>query len=165
MVPAKRTAVAPVKFVPVMTTEVPGAPLAGEKLVIVGAGCTVTSKFVLLVPVPAEFSTAIGPSVAPVGTVAVIWVGEFTVKVAEMPLKRTAVVPVKLVPVMTTEVPTGPLVGVKLAMVGVRVGVTSKLEGQLAVPPSGPFAVTVTGPSTAPEGTATLIWVPAGFTV
>ena len=86
---------------------------------MVGAGWDVTSNEAVLVAVPEEVTTLIGPSVAPVGTVAVIWVGEFTVKVAEVPLKRTAVAPVKFVPVMTTEVPTGPLVGLKPEMVGV----------------------------------------------
>jgi hypothetical protein len=64
-------------------------------------------------------TTLILPLVAPVGTVAVIWVDEFTVKlVAFVVLNRTAVAPVKLVPVMTTLVPTGPLVGLKDVTVG-----------------------------------------------
>jgi hypothetical protein len=64
-------------------------------------------------------TTLILPLVAPVGTVAVIWVDEFTVKlVAFVVLNRTAVAPVKFVPVMTTVVPTGPLVGLKDVTVG-----------------------------------------------
>jgi hypothetical protein len=135
VVPANRTAVAPVKFVPVMTTEVPGAPLVGEKPVTVGAGVAVTSKLVELVPVPAGFTTEMAPSVAPVGTVAVICVAELTVNVEFVPLKRTAVAPVKLVPVIVTEVPTGPLVGVKPVTVGVWVAVTVNVDGQSSVPP------------------------------
>lgn len=43
---------------------------------------------------------------------------ELTVKLAEVPLKRTEVAPVNSVPVITTVNPTGPLVGLKLVMVG-----------------------------------------------
>jgi len=73
-----------------------------------------------------------GPVVAPPGTVAVIWVLLLTVKVAATPLKRTSVVPVKFVPVMVTEVPTGPDVGEKLVMVGGRK--TTKFVLLVAVP-------------------------------
>ena len=51
---------------------------------------------------------------APAGEVAVIWVAELTVKVvAAVAPKTTAVAPVKLVPVMVTDVPParGPAVG------------------------------------------------------
>src|SRR5438552_19065284 len=59
-----------------------------------------------------------GPLESPAGTVAVIAVAEFTVKLALVPLNRTALAPVKLVPLIVTLVPTGPLLGVKLATVG-----------------------------------------------
>ena len=72
-----------------------------------------------LVPVPAAFTTDIVPDVAPAGTVAVICVALFTVNVAAIPLKRTAVAPVKLVPVITTVPPAQAVVGVKLVIVGV----------------------------------------------
>ena len=39
-------------------------------------------------------------------------------KLAAVPLNRTAVAPVKFVPLIVTLVPTGPLVGVKLVIVG-----------------------------------------------
>jgi len=71
-----------------------------------------------LVAVPAGLVTVMGPVVAPAGTVAVIWMEVTTVNVALTPLKLTLVVPMKLVPVMVTEVPTGPDVGVKLEMMG-----------------------------------------------
>jgi hypothetical protein len=45
-------------------------------------------------------------------------VAELTVKFAFVPLNRTAVAPVKFVPLIVTLVPTGPLVGVKLVIVG-----------------------------------------------
>jgi hypothetical protein len=62
------TAVAPVKFVPLIVTLVPTGPLAGVKLVIAGAGITV--KLLVLVAVPPGVVTLNGPVVAPAGTVA-----------------------------------------------------------------------------------------------
>ena len=66
--PLNVTAVAPVKFVPLIVTLAPTGPLAGVTLVIVGAGTTV--KLVALVAVPPGVVTLTGPVVAPVGTVA-----------------------------------------------------------------------------------------------
>ena len=72
-VPLKVTLVAPVKLVPVMVTEVPVGPEVGVNEEIVGAGAVVvTVNEAVLVPVPDDVVTAIGPVVAPVGTVAVI---------------------------------------------------------------------------------------------
>ena len=65
----KVTAVAPVKFVPVMGTLLPTVPLAGLKLVIVG-GFVTTANDELLVAVPAGVLTLNVPLVAPAGTVA-----------------------------------------------------------------------------------------------
>jgi hypothetical protein len=45
-------------------------------------------------------------------------VAELTVKLALVPLNRTAVAPVNFVPLIVTLVSTGPLVGVKLVIVG-----------------------------------------------
>ena len=56
-----------------------------------------------------------------------------TVKLALTLLNATAVVPVKFVPLMVTLVPTGPLAGVKLLIVGGLI--TVKLPALLAVPP------------------------------
>ena len=69
LTPLNRTAVAPVKFVPLIVTVLPANPLAGVKLVIVGAGAT-TVKLVALVAVPPGVVTLSGPVVAPAGTVA-----------------------------------------------------------------------------------------------
>ena len=66
--------------------------------------------------------------------------------VAFTPLNATAVAPVKFVPVIVTLVPTGPLVGAKLVIVGA--GTTVKLLALVAVPPG---VVTLTGPVVAPE--------------
>ena len=68
VVPLNFTAVAPVKFAPLIVTLVPTGPLVGVKLVIVGAGMTV--KGVALVAVPPDVVTLSVPVVAPVGTVA-----------------------------------------------------------------------------------------------
>src|SRR5207245_3741441 len=116
VVPLNVTAVAPVKAVPVSVTLAPTAPLVGEKLVMVGGGMTV--KELALVAVPPAVVTLMIPVVAPLGTVAVICVSEFTVKVAVVPLKLTAVAPVKAVPLIVTLAPTPPLLGEKLLIVG-----------------------------------------------
>src|SRR5947208_9885184 len=95
---------------------------------------TVTVKLFVLVAVPPGVVTLSGPVVAPVGTVAWIVVAEVTVKLALTPLNVTVVAPVKLVPLIVTLVPTGPLVGVKLVIVG---GLTTVNEPALvAVPPA-----------------------------
>jgi hypothetical protein len=149
--PLKLTAVAPVRFVPVMTTVVPAPPLVGVNEVTVGAGRTV--KLAALVPVPAGAVTEIGPVVAPAGTVAVIWVFELTVNaIAETPLNLTAVAPVRFVPVTTTDVPMPPLAGAKEVTVGGR----KKFVALVPVPPA---AVTEIGPVVAPAGTVAVIFV------
>src|SRR5205085_3758339 len=106
-------------------------------------------KLVALVPVPAAFVTVIFPLVAPVGTVALICVSEFTVNVvAAVPLKLTPVAPVKPVPVRVTLVPAGPLTGVNEVMLGTTV--TVKLVALVPVPAA---FVTVIFPLAAPVGT------------
>ena len=74
--PPKRTAVAPVKLVPVMVTEVPVPPDVGLNPLIVGADVKVNVP--LLVAVPPGVTTETVP-VVPVPTTAVIWVLELTV--------------------------------------------------------------------------------------
>jgi hypothetical protein len=118
LVPLKRTAVASVKFVPLIVTAVmTGRPLVGVKLVIVG-GLAATVNALALETVPAGVVTLIGPAVAPLGTAVAIVVTELTVKLALTPLKVTAVAPVKFVPVIVTVVSTGALVGMKLVIDG-----------------------------------------------
>ena len=108
--------VAPVRNVPAMATTVPAGPLVGVKLVTVGG--VVTVYVAVLIAVPAGATIVILPEVAPAGTVALTEVAEVTVNVvAAFPLNLTAVAPVRLVPVITTAVPTGPLTGVKLVIV------------------------------------------------
>jgi len=69
-VPLNLTEVAPVKFVPLIVTGTPTAPLGGEKVEI--AGMMFTVKLVALTAVPAAVVTLIGPVVAKEGTVALI---------------------------------------------------------------------------------------------
>ena len=71
---------------------------------------------------------------------------EVTEKVAGVPLNATVVAPVKFKPVIVTFVPTGPLVGVKLVIVGATVNVLA-----LVVVPPG--VVTLSVPVVAPVGT------------
>jgi len=107
----------------------------------------VTVKLVGLAAVPPGVVTWIFPVLAPVGTVAVIVVLELTEKVvAFTPPKVTLVAPVKLFQVICTTVPTAPLVGLKLAIVGV----TRKILLLVRAPPG---VVTVTVPVVAATGT------------
>ena len=110
-------------------------------------------KLALLVAVPAAVVTLIGPDDATVGTVAVICVLLSTENAADVPLNFTSVAPVRLVPVILTLVPTGPLVGAKALSVGAGV-VTVKLALLVAVPLG---VVTLMGPVAAPAGTVALI--------
>ena len=125
VVPLKVTLVVPMKLLPVMVTAVPTGPLVGVKEVIEGGRVTVKSP--PLVAVPSALVTLIFPVVAPEGTVVLICAFDVTVKAAVAPLKRTLVVPVKLLPVIVTAVPIGPPVGVKKEIEGGRVTVKSPL--------------------------------------
>jgi hypothetical protein len=112
------TEVAPRKFEPLIVTKVPARPTVGVKLVILGGGGFVTVNVWVLTAVPSEFVTEILPVVALIGTVAVIFVSEFTAYVAAAPLNFTALVPVKPLPLIVTAVPGGPLDGKKLEIDG-----------------------------------------------
>ena len=73
----------------------------------------------LLVPTPMEVVTDTLP-LAPLPTVAVIVLESTTVnEAAAVPPKRTAVAPVKKLPLMSTAVPLAPEVGEKLLTTGV----------------------------------------------
>ena len=100
-------------------------------------------KFAVLVPVPLGVVTLILPVVAPVGTVAVICVDEFTVNdVAAVVLNFTELVvklapltvPLKFVPVIVTDVPTGPKAGVNEVIVGVGAVTTVKFVALVRCP-------------------------------
>ena len=131
-------------------------PLVGEKDPIVGDPLGVTVKLFALVADPLPFVTVMVPVVADGGTVAVIWLAEFTTKLALDPLKTTDLVPAKFVPVMVTLVPEGPLVGENDVIVGDPAGVTVKSFALVAVPVA---VMTDIGPVEAPGGTTAVIRV------
>jgi hypothetical protein len=161
-VPLNFTEVVPVKFVPSIVTVVPLGPLVGENDVIVGDPVGVTVKLPVLVAVPPGVVTLIRPVMAPDGTTAVICVGELTVKlVALVFLNFTTVAPVKLVPVMTTDVPTGPEVGTNEVIVGAAGAPVTVKSWLLVAVPLG--VVTLIRPVVAPLGTVAMSWVPEGF--
>lgn len=113
----------------------------------------VTVKCEALVTVPPAVVTEIGPVFAPFGTVASISVAETTVNCfALVPLNITALPPLKLLPVIVTDVPIGPLAGVKALITGG--GITVKVFVLVAVPPG---VVTEIGPLVAPCGTIAII--------
>jgi len=142
------------KFVPVMVTTVPTDPEVGDRFVMLGA--TVTVKLTPALAKPPTVTTTL-PVVAPVGTFNTMLVALQLVAVpALVPLKVTVLVPwlaPKFVPVIVTDVPTGPDVGDKLVMLGGTV--TVKLTPALARPPT----VTTTLPVVAPVGTFTTMLV------
>jgi hypothetical protein len=76
---------------PVIVTTVPDGPLAGEMPVIDSVGV----KLVELVPVPAAVVTLIAPTVAPLGTVALICVADKTLNTAARLPNFTALAPLK----------------------------------------------------------------------
>ena len=86
--------------------------------IVRATGAVVTVKSAVLVTVPPGVVNEILPVVAVAGTTAVTEVAVFAEKVAVTPLNLTEETPVRFVPVMTTLVPTGPLVGVNDVIVG-----------------------------------------------
>jgi hypothetical protein len=128
-VPPKLTAVAPVKFVPVMVMIVPLAALAGANEEMVGGGMKTNPARRAL---PPRVVTETRPDV-PFATTAVILVDEFTVKeLAAVPPKLTAVAPVKWVPIMVTVAPLAAVVGVNEVIVGEG---TKVKPARVATPP------------------------------
>src|SRR5215475_1033148 len=89
----------------------------------VGGRLTVKLRPLLASP-PTVTTTA--PVVAPVGTFTTMLVADQLVGVAVVPLNLTVLVPCvapKFVPVIVTDVATGPLVGDRLVMLGATVTV------------------------------------------
>jgi hypothetical protein len=97
-----------------------------------------TVKLVALFAVPPGEVTEILPVTAPVGTVVVICVSDLTVNVAALVPNFTDTVWVKLVPVRTTDVPTGPLGGEKL----MSVGTILNFCGETRLPPGSSTVMT-----------------------
>src|SRR6516165_350156 len=136
------------KFVPVITTGVPGRPEAGFKPAIVVAA-VVTVYMTPLLGSPPTLTTTL-PVAAPLGTVTVMLVALQLVAVAATPLNVTVLVPCvapKFAPVIVTWVPTAPELGFRLVINAS--GKTTKLNPLL----EWPSAETTTLPVVAPEGT------------
>jgi hypothetical protein len=153
----------PLKFVPVIVTDVPTGPKAGVNPVIVGAGAVTTVKFVALVFCPAVVYTWIGPVVAPVGTTAVTEVALVVVGVTRLEvLKRTWVGAVTKAPLIVTVEPTKPVAGVKVGTPG-QVAAAEVVYANGLESPS--VLVTMTGfdPARAAGGTVTSNWVSASI--
>ena len=114
-------------------------------------------KSAVLTTVLTGVVTEILPVVAPVGTVAVIFVAEFTVTVvAVVVLNFTTVAPQKFVPVIvTTVVPAVPAVGVNDVIVGAVAArtVKSSLVPLFGDVPSAFVTVTFAVPVAAAHGT------------
>jgi len=109
-----------------------------------------TVKEDALVAVPPAVVSVIFPDFAPAGTKTETIESLFTVNDAALiPPNVTLVAPVKLVPLIVTEVPTCPLPGLKLRMLGVtrnglllaRVEVGVTICTIPVVAPAGTFAV------------------------
>jgi hypothetical protein len=154
------------KFVPVIVTDVPMGPDTGLKLDIVGELGGVTVKSFALVATSPFTSTVITPVVAPTGTLVTMLVAVgVPLMTAATPLNFTRLsraVVLKLVPVIVTDVPTGPDIGLKPEIVGVMGTVTVKSEALIAL---SPFTSTVTTPVVAPTGTVVTILVVVGVPV
>ena len=150
---------APLRFWPVTVTVCPDLANAGEKLLMTGAGMVTVKASPLLVPLGVVTVTL--PEMAPAGTTTTRPVAVLLAMVVwAVPLKLTLVAPLRLVPVMVTLVPTGPLFGLRLVSVGA--GRVTVKATPLEVPPG---VVAVTLPVAAPLGTTIpVIWVPAAFT-
>ena len=123
------------KFVPVIVTDAPTAPVVGDTLVMLGAATTVNDTPLLFTPL--ALTTTL-PVVAPVGTVATIDVApQLPIVVAAVPLNLTVPVPwvkPKFVPVIVTDAPTAPVVGDRLVMLGAATTVND--TPLLALPPT-----------------------------
>ena len=107
------------KFAPAIVTDVPTGPDVGFRLVMLGAG-VVTAKFTVLLATPPTVTTT-PPEVAPAGTGTVMLVVPQLVGAAFVPLNFTVLVPwvaPKFAPRIVTEVPAGPDVGFREAMLG-----------------------------------------------
>src|SRR5205823_2065544 len=141
VVPLNFTVLAPCvapKFVPVIVTAPPTAPLVGDRDVSVAVGTTVNATPLLATP---PTVTVTFPVVAPLGTGTTMLVADHEVGVAVVPLNFTVLAPCvapKFVPVSVTAAVTAPLAGA--SDVSVAVGTTVKARPLVAIPPT----VTVT---------------------
>lgn len=108
----------PPKFAPLIVMAVPIGPELGMKLEMLGGIVTVNAA--PLLGTPPKVTTTL-PLVAPLGTGTAMLEALQLVGAAAVPLKVTVLVPCdapKFEPLIITEVPTGPEVGLRLAMLG-----------------------------------------------
>src|ERR1700730_14908895 len=120
------------KLLPEIVTDAVTAPDVGDKLVMLGAGTTV--KLTPLLFTPLAFTTTF-PVAAPVGTVTVMLLEPQLVIEAVVPLNLTVPCPwvePKLLPAITTEAPTAPVLGDRLDTLGA--GTTTKFLALLSTP-------------------------------
>jgi len=140
------------KFVPVMVTEAPTAPLAGLNPVKAGVCRTVKSvALIRLIPLVVK---DIFPVDAPAGTVAVMDVALEVKAVTGTPLMARFVIVPKFVPLMVTDEPGAPFEGLNPVSVGV-----SRTVKSVALIRFVPFVVKEIFPVVAPPGTVALIVV------
>lgn len=150
-VPPKVTAVAPVKFVPLMVMVWSVEPVVGVNDVMAGAGMKVKPASVA---VPTGVVTSTLPDAAELLTTAVIVVLLTTMyEAAAAPPKLTAVAQEKFVPDMVTVVPAAAEVGVKDVMAGA--GVEFVKPARDVLPPG----VTTATLPVEPQGTTAVIVV------
>lgn len=143
----RTTRLAAFRLAPVIVTEAPTGPKAGEKPARVGG----TTKFDAENAAAPATMIRIRPVLAPTGTTAVRLELLSTAKLAAgSPLKKTAEVPTKLVPVINTLVLARPEVGETLAMSGLpkKFELVTKLPKGLLI---------VIGPVVKPPGACTWI--------
>ncbi len=96
----------PVKPAPVICTNLPGLPCVGDRPAKVTLGVPSVNA-ARRVAAPPGVTTRTGPLTAPLGTTAVIWLSELTVKLAGTRLNETEVAPVKPAPPICTREPAG----------------------------------------------------------
>jgi len=158
-VPLKVSVLAPCvapKFAPLMVTDVPIAPDAGFRLVMLGGG-RVTIKFTPLLATPPIVITTF-PVEAPFGTGTIMLVALQLVGAPAVPLKVSVLTPCvapKFAPLMVTDVPIAPDAGFRLVMLGDGGAATVKFIPLLVTPPT----VTTTFPVEAPLGTGATMLV------
>ena len=119
--------------VPAIVTAVATGPLVGESVVMVG-GVPITVNAAPLLMLPLTVTTTL-PVVAPAGTGTTMLVADHEVGVALIPLKATVLVPCvapKFEPAIVTEVPTEPLVGDRVVILGAA-GTAKATSAELAL--------------------------------
>jgi len=137
----------PAAHVNVTVTLVLFQPLAlgaGEAVATI-CGSVVTVKFTGLLEIVPTL-TITGPVVAPLGTGTVMPVEVYEVGEAGVPLKVTVPLLPKFLPAIVTDVPTGPVAGVRLVILGPEPPVTQKVTGITVGEPVRPDEVTVMWP-------------------